>query len=89
MKKKADDIQISYLMKLKKRRSSTGYKLEFFKNFIERAVNNVKENDIKQIKIDNTDKALIYEIKKKTGIEKKKKKQLPKNIFEEYKQIMY
>ena len=87
MKKKADDIQISYLMKLKKRRSSTGYKLEFFKNFIERAVNNVKENDIKQIKIDNTEKALIYEIKKKTGIEKKKKKQLPKNIFEEYKQI--
>ena len=87
MKKKADNIEISYLMKLKERRSSTGYKLEFFKNFIERAVNNVKENDIKQIKIDNTEKALIYEIKKKTGIEKKKKKQLPKNIFEEYKQI--
>ena len=87
MKKKDDDIEISYLLKLKKRRSSTGYKLEFFKNFIERAVNNVKENDIKQVKIDNIEKALIYEIKKKTGIEKKKKKQLPKNIFEEYKQI--
>ena len=87
MKKKEDNIEISYLLKLKQRRSSTGYKLEFFKNFIERAVNNVKENDIKRIKIDNTEKALIYEIKKKTGIEKKKKKQLPKNIFEEYKQI--
>ena len=87
MKKKSVDIEISYLLKLKKRRSSTGYKIDFFKKFIERAVNNVKENSIKQVRIDNTEKALIYEIKKKIGIEKKKKKQLPKNIFEEYKQI--
>jgi hypothetical protein len=87
MKKKDDDFEMSYLLKLKKRRSSAGYQLDFFKNFIERAVYNIKENDIKQVIIDNTEKALIYEIKKKTGIEKKKKKQLPKNIFEEYKQI--
>ena len=86
MKKKIDDVEMTYLLKLKKRRSSKGYNLEFFKKFIESSVNNVQENDIKYIKVDNTEKDLIYEIKKKTGIEKKKKKQL-KNIYEVYKQI--
>ena len=87
MKKKSGDFEFSYLLKLKARRRSSGYKLDFFKNFIEKAVNNVKETDIKQVKIDYKEKDLIYEINKKTGLEKKKRRQLPKHLLEEYKQI--
>ena len=80
---------IGFLLKIKKRSKGVGYNpLNFFKRFIENALIDAKSNNaVPSGNNENIENLLIDEIQKKEGFEKKKKKEVKKNMSEEKKQI--
>jgi len=89
MKKKSESKLngIGFLLKIKKRKKDNN-PINFFKRFIESALVDVKSHIIaKSVNNENIEEILIDEIQKKTGFEKKKKKEFRKSINEEKNQI--
>lgn len=80
---------VGFLLKIKKRSKGVDYNpLHFFKKFIQSALIDFKTNQVKfSVNDDNIENILINEIQKKTGFEKKDKKDIKKNISEEKKRI--
>ena len=90
MQKKSSESNlngIGFLLKLKKRSKGKGINsINFFKKFIEKALIDVKSNESKiSVNYDNMESILLAEIDKKTGIDKKKKKDAFRNSISEKK----
>ena len=87
--RKSELSGIGFLLKIKKRSKGKGYNSgNFFKKFIEKAIIDLKANNIaNSVNNDKFENVLINEIQKKIGFEKKKKKELNKTVSEEKKQI--